>query len=143
MALKRRPLLIRSALVAAGATLGVPGCGAPPLETQPTTPQETPAGVDVHIELRAVVDQVAVRPGAPTRVWRYRGRLLRGDAGALETLPGTYLGPTIRVRRGQRVRIDFINELPESTMPSTTISPVAWTVMPCTTSPVTWTLPSK
>ncbi len=116
MPLKRRPLLIRSALVAAGATLGVPGWGAPPLEAQPTTPLETPAGVDVHIELRAMVNQVAIRPGTPTQVWCYRGRLLRGDAGALETRPGTYLGPTIRVRRGQRVRIDFINALPESTI---------------------------
>lgn len=116
MTLKRRPLLIRSALAAAGTALGVPGWGAPPREAQPTTPPEAVAGVDVHIELHAVADQVAIRPGAPTRVWRYRGKLLRGDAGALETLPGTYLGPTIRVRRGQRVRIDFINELPESTI---------------------------
>ncbi|MEO6362514.1 MAG: multicopper oxidase domain-containing protein [Caldimonas sp.] len=74
------------------------------------------SAVDVHIELHALEDQVAIRRGAPTRVWRYRGKLLRGDAGALDESLGSYLGPIIRVRRGQRVRIDLINGLPESTI---------------------------
>jgi len=68
------------------------------------------------MELHAVQEEVALRPGTPTRVWRYRGKVLRGDASTLEASDATYLGPLIRVRRGQRVRIDLVNELPEPTI---------------------------
>src|SRR5438067_3044450 len=101
---QRRRGLIRTAGAAAIAALGAPTFGA------------NGAKPDIHIELEAVPDRVAVREGAPTRVWRYRGRLLRGDANALEPSAGAYLGPIIRARRGQRVRIELINRLPEATI---------------------------
>lgn len=100
----RRQVLIRSVTAATAASLGLPAWRAA---------AGAGAGVDIHIELHAVPDQVAIRPGAPTRVWRYRGRLLRGAAGALDT---SMLAPVIRVRRGQRVRIDLVNGLPEPTI---------------------------
>lgn len=103
----RRRILIQSATAAAAASLFLPGRGAAAVGT---------AESDVHIELHAVPDQVAIRPGAKTRVWRYRGKLLRGEAGALDESAGRFLGPIIRVRRGQRMRVDLINELPESTI---------------------------
>lgn len=108
---QRRRVLIHSASTVTVAALGLPALGA-----KAGAEETASAGIDVHIELRAVQDQVAIRAGAPTRVWRYQGKLLRGDAGALEAWAGNYLGPIIRVRRGQRVRIDLINELPESTI---------------------------
>jgi FtsP/CotA-like multicopper oxidase with cupredoxin domain len=46
-------------------------------------------------------------------VWTYRGTVLKGDPAALQPLPGSHLGPILRVRRGQRVRIRFANDLPE------------------------------
>lgn len=108
---ERRRVLNHCASTVTVAALGLPALGAM------AAAEEAPsAGIDVHIELRAVQDQVAIRAGAPTRVWRYQGRLLRGAAGTLGTWAGNYLGPIIRVRRGQRVRIDLINELPESTI---------------------------
>lgn len=107
---QRRQILIRCG-AAAAATLGVPA-----LRADERSSSRTASGVDVHIELQAIADRVAIRPGAPTRVWRYQGKLLRGDAGVLEASVGAYLGPIIRVRRGQRVRIDLINGLPESTI---------------------------
>lgn len=107
---QRRQILIRCG-AAAAATLGVPA-----LRADERSSGRTASGVDVHIELQAIADRVAIRPGAPTRVWRYQGKLLRGNAGVLEASVGAYLGPIIRVRRGQRVRIDLINGLPESTI---------------------------
>ncbi|MEO5883205.1 MAG: multicopper oxidase domain-containing protein [Caldimonas sp.] len=101
---ERRAVLIASA--AATASFGA----------WPVVSIASTSGPDIHIELRAMPDQVSLRPGTPTRVWRYRGTLLRGDAGALEPSAGGYLGPIIRVRRGQRVRIDLVNDLPESTV---------------------------
>ena len=39
--------------------------------------------------------------------------MLAGDPASVVTLPGSYLGPILRVRRGQRVRVHFTNDLPE------------------------------
>lgn len=110
MNIDRRDLLVRTASAAAavaGAAWALPG-------TARTAEPATQA--DLHLELHAEPGEVPIRPGAPTRVWRYRGRLLRGDAGALDPMPGSYLGPLIRARRGQRVRIDLVNDLPEPTI---------------------------
>ena len=70
-------------------------------------------GADVELRLRAVGDQVAILPGARTPVWTYRTDLVKGDAASLQTVPGSYLGPIIRVRKGAKVRVRFSNELPE------------------------------
>jgi FtsP/CotA-like multicopper oxidase with cupredoxin domain len=49
-------------------------------------------------------------------VWRFTGRLIKGPADTLQTIPGSYLGPVIRLRRGQRVRVRIANQLPESSV---------------------------
>jgi len=108
---RRRLVVVGTATAAAAATLGLPQSGAS-AERQ----EEADTGVGIHIELHAVQEHVALRPGAPTRVWLYRGKVLRGDASTLEASDATYLGPIIRVRRGQRIRIDLINELTEPTI---------------------------
>lgn len=69
---------------------------------------------DLDIQLRAKKDQIAIWPGQSTGVWRYEGKVLSGDPHALEMLPDSYL-PILRVRQGQKIRINFINELPEPT----------------------------
>src|SRR5688572_6971513 len=56
---------------------------------------------DVELVLTAAPDEVSVLPGEPTRVWRFSGRLLKGPADTLRVLPGSYLGPVIRLRRHQ------------------------------------------
>ncbi len=68
---------------------------------------------DVELELTASPTAISLLPGAPTNMWHYSARLLRGPASTLQTLDGTHLGPVIRVRRGQRVRVRFRNQLPE------------------------------
>ena len=49
-------------------------------------------------------------------MWRFTGRLLKGPADTLQTLPGSYLGPVIRLRRGQQVRVRFANQLGEDSI---------------------------
>jgi FtsP/CotA-like multicopper oxidase with cupredoxin domain len=94
---------------------------------------------DVELALRATATEASLFDGAPTRVWTYHGEVLRGDPVSLQPLsildrrypirsssgvrpvrlsqqPHTYLGPIIRLRRGQRVRINFTNLLPEPTI---------------------------
>ena len=78
-------------------------------EWQPA-PAATP---DVEIVLTAAQAEVSLRPGAPTRVWQFHAKLVRGPAGTVTPMPGSYLGPMLRLRKGQRVRIHFENRLGE------------------------------
>ena len=70
----------------------------------------------VEISLTAVVTDVALRQGPRTQVWGFRGALLRGHPSSLQATENSYLGPTIRVRRGQTLRVHFTNELAEDTI---------------------------
>jgi FtsP/CotA-like multicopper oxidase with cupredoxin domain len=73
-------------------------------------------GPDVDLELTAAPSEMPLIPGEPTRVWRFTGRQLAGPDGTLTMLPDSYLGPVIRLRRGQRVRIRFLNRLGEDSI---------------------------
>lgn len=66
---------------------------------------------DVALELIALPRSVSLRPGRATSVWSYQSRVLKGDPASVQALPDSYLGPILRLRRGQKVRIDFINRL--------------------------------
>jgi len=82
----------------------------PPAEA---TPNFNP---DIEMELNAVTGEIRVLPGNATRIWRYTGHVLRGDPQALAVLDGSGHVPIIRVRRGQKVRIHFNNQLPEESI---------------------------
>ncbi len=70
---------------------------------------------DVEINMRATPSVVPVLPGNPTQVLTYQAKLVKGNASNLVTLPDNYLGPIIRVRKGQRLKVNFTNDLPEDT----------------------------
>jgi FtsP/CotA-like multicopper oxidase with cupredoxin domain len=90
--------------------------------TQPAGPKPSPNKAspafqpDVEIELAARQSSVAILPGQPTRVLQYAARLMKGPEGTLTNLPGSYLGPVMRLYKGQKVRIHFRNELSEPTI---------------------------
>ncbi|ADV00476.1 multicopper oxidase family protein [Alicycliphilus denitrificans] len=66
---------------------------------------------DLALELIARPRNASLRPGRTTSVWSYQSRMLKGDPTSVQALPDSYLGPILRLRRGQKVRIDFINRL--------------------------------
>lgn len=99
MQYSRRDVLSLAALAAAGS-----------LVQREARAQSTP---DVELELTAAPGQSRILPGRPTDVWQFTGRVIRGPASALELVSGSYLGPTIRLQRGQQVRIRFRNRLPD------------------------------
>lgn len=70
-------------------------------------------GPDLDLTLTAQPERMHLLPGPPTDVWRYAGEVVSGDPGALTPLRDSYLGPVIRVRRGQRVRVRFRNRVPQ------------------------------
>lgn len=68
---------------------------------------------DVEIDLTAGVSYVPILPGAPTRVWKYEAKVVKGDPGVVVPLPDNYLGPILRFKTGQKVRIRLHNRLPQ------------------------------
>jgi FtsP/CotA-like multicopper oxidase with cupredoxin domain len=68
---------------------------------------------DLDVTLRAAPAKVQILPGTPTTVWTYQAQVVHGDPASVQAIPGSYLGPIIRVHTGQRVRVTFINDLPE------------------------------
>lgn len=68
---------------------------------------------DVEIDLLARVETLSILPGQTTRVFRYTAKLVSGPRDTLTELPNSYLGPLIRLQKGQKVRINFHNQLPE------------------------------
>ena len=68
---------------------------------------------DVEIELVAAPGRDQILPGPATRVWRYTAKVVKGDPGSVIPIPNTYLGPILRFRTGQRVRITLHNRLPQ------------------------------
>lgn len=70
----------------------------------------------VEISLRAARASYDILPDGATRVWQYQGSLLQGPPGSLQTLPDSYLGPIVRLRRGQVLRVQFENQINEPTI---------------------------
>jgi FtsP/CotA-like multicopper oxidase with cupredoxin domain len=70
------------------------------------------AGIEVALQAGPAQAPLSPAAGRTAQVWRFDGRLISGGPDAL--VPSTsYLGPTFRVRRGQRVRVQFENRLDE------------------------------
>jgi FtsP/CotA-like multicopper oxidase with cupredoxin domain len=71
---------------------------------------------DVEITLTAGTGSTQILPGAATTTWGYKGEVVGGNPGAVQPIPDSYLGPILRLRKGQKVRINFKNELDEETI---------------------------
>ena len=57
---------------------------------------------DVELALTAAPGETPLLPGTPTEMWRFTAQRVRGPVSTLQALEGSYLGPVIRLRRGQR-----------------------------------------
>jgi bilirubin oxidase len=67
---------------------------------------------DVAIRLVAARDRVSIWRGTETDVLRYSAEVTSGRADAVRST-SSYLGPTLELRRGERVRIEFVNRIDE------------------------------
>jgi suppressor of ftsI len=70
---------------------------------------------DIEIKLTGKVKYVPIFNGPQTRVWKVIGEVLKGPAKTI-TNEKSYLAPTIRLHKGQKVRIYLNNELPSATI---------------------------
>ena len=102
----RRAFLRYASIGSAGLLLGLPGLDA--AQTRPGS-----FDPDLWIELTAAPHRLTLRSGPATHVWSYQARVRKGDPASVETWPGGYLGPILHVRRGEKLRVDFVNHLDE------------------------------
>lgn len=71
---------------------------------------------DVEFNMVAATGEQQIYLGPKTRVWHYQGEVVHGDKNALVTVPGSYLGPVLVLKNGQKVRVNFTNSLPEDSI---------------------------
>ena len=71
---------------------------------------------DIEISLTTEAKSVSIFQGPETRVWKVIGKVLKGDKSAISNVEDTYLAPTIRLHKGQKVRIYLKNQLPSATI---------------------------
>ncbi|WP_340123037.1 multicopper oxidase family protein [Methylobacter svalbardensis] len=67
---------------------------------------------DVEIELTMNTADVPILSGNKTHVWKITGKVIKGAANVLDNNEGTYLAPTLRFKKGQKVRMILNNNLP-------------------------------
>ena len=71
---------------------------------------------DAEVSITAVQKTVQILPGTQTVVYSYEGKLLSGSGVTVDPVPGSFLGPILRVQSGTKLRIFFHNQLPEKTI---------------------------
>lgn len=71
---------------------------------------------DLEFELTAVEKEISIFSGSLTSVWMFESKLIKGNPGSITHIEESYLGPTIHVSKGQKVRIRFINKLNEESI---------------------------
>ncbi len=82
------------------------------LERQ-TVQGSTKTATALDLELTASPAASQLLSGRTTNTWAYTSRVLAGDPMAATPIADGFLGPVIRARRGQTMRVRFINGLPE------------------------------
>ncbi len=71
---------------------------------------------DVELDLVCQNADVPILAGKTTRVRKYSAKLRYGPKQTLTEMPSPYLGPVIRLQKGQKVRIHLHNQLSEDTI---------------------------
>ncbi len=87
--------------------------GMPKISPNKASPNFKP---DVEIELFCKPNSVSILQGKKTWVQQYSARLLQGPKNAVTEIAGSYLGPVLRLQKGQKVRIHLHNELVQPTV---------------------------
>ncbi|WP_111748529.1 multicopper oxidase family protein [Salinisphaera orenii] len=91
------------------------GTGAGTAGRAASAKDEPQQAVDVDFRLSAEPDTTPILPGTPSEVWRYKAALITGPQDTLTPVGKGFVGPLIRLRRGQRVRARLENRLSEDT----------------------------
>lgn len=70
----------------------------------------------LDVALKATSSEQQILPGQTTTVLTYMPSVIAGDAARVASLPVSYLGPIIRARTGDHLRVRLANDLDEATI---------------------------
>ena len=71
---------------------------------------------DLDISLVSGPGELAMFPGAATQIWQYHAKVITGDKRRVVQIPRSYLGPIIKARQGEKIRIRFTNAIPQASI---------------------------
>ena len=71
---------------------------------------------DIDLSITATPFEVQLFEGQKTAVYTYKAELIKGETSFLQKIPHSYLGPIIRVKPQQKIRIRFNNELSDESI---------------------------
>ncbi len=71
---------------------------------------------EIDISITAKPSEIPLFDGEKTAVYKYEAELLKGEPSSLQEIPNSYLGPIIRVKPQQKIRVRFHNELPDESI---------------------------
>ncbi len=71
---------------------------------------------DIVLEIEAKETKLVFESGIESNLWCYEGKILKGPKSTLKKAAGSYLGPTIEVKSGDKIRIKFRNSLKEKSI---------------------------
>lgn len=71
---------------------------------------------DIDISITANPSEVQLFEGQKTAVYTYHAELIKGASSSLQEIPNSYLGPIIRVKPQQKIRVRFNNELSDESI---------------------------
>lgn len=71
---------------------------------------------DVDIQLTASPSKTNLFSQNSTETYSYNGSLIKGSENTLQDLEGSYLGPIIRVNKGDKVRVRFENQIQDKSI---------------------------
>lgn len=69
-----------------------------------------------QLTLRITPGTAQILPGPLTDVWHYVAQPAKGSQNVIFTIPNSYLGPLIKLKKGQVMNVTVKNELPEDTV---------------------------
>ena len=70
----------------------------------------------VQFNLNLTTGQSQVLPGALTNVWRFTSSVAKGAPGSIVPIPGSYLGPLIKLKKGDVVKVTVNNLIAEDSV---------------------------
>jgi blue copper oxidase len=89
--------------------------GTPATPPSASTPELEPEVRDLQLVITASPGTAEIIAGITTDVWRFEAEVLDGDPASVAST-GSYLGPTLHLRQGQRVRVTFRNRLDQDSI---------------------------
>ncbi len=71
---------------------------------------------DIEFDLISKAEKVNIFQDKPTDIYKYNFKLIKGRPTNIQNIENSYLGPIIRVKKGQKIRVNYKNLLDDESI---------------------------